>query len=66
MFHSARLIAASAGLALLRGKRVQKVGPHEHTLRMGEELAGYGELTLIKTMTLTPLALRQEEMYCSV
>src|SRR5258708_38472955 len=34
---SARLIGASAGLVRLRGKRVQKFGPHEHTFRMGSD-----------------------------
>ncbi len=34
---SARLIGASAGIVRFRGKRVQKFGPHEHTLKMGTD-----------------------------
>jgi hypothetical protein len=34
---SARLIGASAGLVRLRGKRVQKFGPHEPRLRLGRD-----------------------------
>jgi hypothetical protein len=34
---SARVIGARAGLVRLRGKRVQKFGPHEHALRMGSD-----------------------------
>jgi hypothetical protein len=34
---SARLIVASAGLMRLRDKRVQKIGSHEHTVRIGSD-----------------------------
>ena len=36
-FQYNRLIGASAGLVGLRGKRAQRFGPHEHTLRLGRD-----------------------------